>query len=197
MQEQKSWYYTDEFVNPEEGMRTAFSMVPLGFSSVKGAVTIRSTYVAVQQDIKENLHSLVQPNVCSCGLAIDSTRDPRLLAIVLTPQHRNHATLEHEPYPAFRGKVSSRLSYQDEDPRQKADIKWNLIVDAIESSAVEEQLDFTSEVEVMPVKIHTHPFWLIKCYICLEWISQPRKTADICNTIQEFHLKEHLLIQQP
>ena len=197
MQVEKSWYYTDEFVNPEEGLRTAFFMVPNGFASVKGAVTIRSTFVAVQQDSKENLHSLVKPNVCSCGLAIVRSKDPRLLAIVLTPHHRNHLTLEHEPYPAFRGKVRSRLSYHDEDPRQQADIKWNLIVDAIEASAVEDQLDFTSEVEVMPVKMHTHPFWLIKCYICLKWVSQARKTADICNTIQEFHLKEHLLIDQP
>ena len=197
MQAEKSWYYTDEFVNPEEGLRAAFLMVPNGFASVKGAVTIRSTFVAVQQDIKENLHSLVKPNVCSCGLAIDSSRDPRLLAIVLNSNHRNHLTLEHEPYPAFRGKVRSRLSYHDEDPRQQADIKWNLIVDAIEASAVEDQLDFTSEVEVMPVTMRSHPFWLIKCYICLKWVSHARKTADICNTIQEFHLKEHLLIDQP
>lgn len=193
MQTEKSWYYTDEFLNPKEGLRTAFKMVPNGFASVKGAVTIRSTFDAVQQDINENLHSLVKPNVCSCGLAIDSSKDPRLLAIVINPNHRNHLTLEHEPNPAFRGKVSSRLSYQDEDPRQQADIKWNLIVDAIEASAVEDQLDFISEVQVMPVWIRTHSFWWIRCFICFKWISTEHRTAGICNTIQEEHLKEHLI----
>jgi hypothetical protein len=191
MQEEKTWYYTDEFVDPELGMTEAFRMVPDGFASIKGAITIRAPYVAVQEDIRENLHSLIKPNVCSCGLAIDKTKDNRLLAIVLTPHHRNHQTLEHEPNPVFRGKVRSRLSYQDEDPRYAADIKWNLIVDAIEASAVEEQLDFSTEVVVMPVTLREHPFWLLRCFICLT--SELRKSAERCNIIQEYHLKNHLL----
>ncbi|NDC49270.1 MAG: hypothetical protein EBZ61_09385 [Micrococcales bacterium] len=191
MQEEKTWYYTDQFVNPEERINEAFRNVPEGFASVRGAITIRAPYVAVQQDTEENLHSLVKLNVCSCGLAIDRTKDNRLLAVVLTPHHRNHQTLEHEPYPAFRGKVGSRLSYQVEDPRNPVDVKWNLIAAAMESFAVEEQLDFTTDVEVMPVTIREHMFWMMRCYICLT--SELVKTAEECNILQEHHLRDHLL----
>ena len=130
MNEAKSWSYTDKYVNPEEGMSNAMSKISGGFPY--SAWGTQNPYKAVMKDRDEGLHSLIEMNICSCGLEIDASKDGRFMAIVLTPHHRNHTTLEHEPNPKFRGEVGNRLSPRSFGPRFKPDIKWDLIVAELE-----------------------------------------------------------------
>lgn len=132
MTESKSWSYSDKYVNPEEKMALAMSS-RTGGGNPYAIWGTQNPYKAVMRDRDESLHSLIELNMCSCGLTIDQSEDSRLLAIVLTPHHRNHITLELEPNPQFRGKVGNRLSPRSFGPRFKPDVKWDLIVDALEN----------------------------------------------------------------
>jgi len=52
------------------------------------------------------------------------------MAIVESPHHRNHTTLEPDPNPQFRGLVGRRLHYpmQDLSKISPVDQKWDRIV---------------------------------------------------------------------
>ena len=84
-------------------------------------------YKIAYQDHQDNLHSLIELNVCSCGLQV---RSKRLMAIVKSKHHRKHTTLEHEPNPQFRELVGRRLHMpgQPLEKISKVDLKWDRIV---------------------------------------------------------------------
>lgn len=147
MNESKSWSYTDKYVNPEEGMSLAMSKLSGGYPY--SAWGTQNPYKAVMRDRDEDLHSLIEMNICSCGLEIDPKKDSRHLAIVLTPHHRNHRTLEHEPNPQFRGEVGNRLSPRSFGPRFKPDVKWDLLVDALEKQANGDVVETIEKLEFL------------------------------------------------
>jgi hypothetical protein len=84
-------------------------------------------YKIAYNDLQENLHSLIELDTCTCGLKVDSKR---LMAIVESPNHRNHTTLEPDPNPQFRGLVGRRLHMpmQDLNKISAVDLKWDRIV---------------------------------------------------------------------
>jgi hypothetical protein len=84
-------------------------------------------YKIAYKDLEENLHSLIELDTCTCGLKVESKR---LMAIVESPHHRNHTTLEPDPNPQFRGLVGRRLHYPMQDLSKIApvDLKWDRIV---------------------------------------------------------------------
>jgi hypothetical protein len=79
------------------------------------------------KDLQENLHSLVELDTCSCGLKVESKR---LMAIVESPHHRNHITLEPDTNPLFRGLVGRRLHMPGQrlENISAVDLKWDRIV---------------------------------------------------------------------
>jgi len=89
-------------------------------------------YKIAYNDLQENLHSLIELDTCTCGLKVESKR---LMAIVDSPNHRNHTTLEPDPNPQFRGLVGRRLHYpmQDLSKISPVDLKWDGIVRKLQS----------------------------------------------------------------
>ena len=87
-------------------------------------------YKIAHQDQQDNLHSLIELDTCTCGLKVESKR---LMAIVESPHHRNHTTLEPDPDPQFRGSVGRRLHMpgQDLDKISLVDLKWDRIVNQL------------------------------------------------------------------
>ncbi|MEY4417946.1 MAG: hypothetical protein RIQ88_384 [Actinomycetota bacterium] len=123
--------YTDEFVNPVVALsrlRTKyFPTGNKGYIATLGYETERAQLKAVLLDQYENLHSLVDDYICSCGLIIDPKVNPEPDAILKLKGHRDHVTLKRISYVSFRGKLNNRLFFKDlEHP---VDAKWNYIVD--------------------------------------------------------------------
>lgn len=85
-------------------------------------------YKIAYQDQQDNLHSLIELNVCSCGLKVKSNS---LMAIVRSKHHRYHTTLEHGPPPQFRGLVGRRIHMLGQllERISKVDLKWGRIVE--------------------------------------------------------------------
>jgi hypothetical protein len=84
-------------------------------------------YKIAYKDLQENLHSLIELDTCTCGLKVKSKR---LMALIDTPHHRNHTTLELDPNPQFRGLVGRRLHMpmQGLENISAVDLKWDRIV---------------------------------------------------------------------
>lgn len=122
--------YTDKFTNPTAklgNLRNEF--FPNGNTSVVagwGYETAKSKLQAVQLDIYENLHSLIEEDTCSCGLVINLEVNADLDAILRAPGHRDHVTLKQLSYVTFRGKVNKRL--WGLNGTHPVDLKWDRIV---------------------------------------------------------------------
>ena len=86
------------------------------------------------KDLQENLHSLVELYTCSCGLKVESKR---LMAVVESPNHRNHTTLEPDTNPLFRGLVGRRLHMpmQGLENISAVDLKWDRIANQLKKRA--------------------------------------------------------------
>jgi hypothetical protein len=91
-------------------------------------------YKIAYNDLQENLHSLIELDTCTCGLKVESKR---LMAIVDSPHHRNHTTLEPDPNPQFRGLVGRRLHMpmQDLNKISAVDLKWDRIAKQLKKRA--------------------------------------------------------------
>jgi hypothetical protein len=81
---------------------------------------------AILQDQKDNLHSMVEFGVCSCGLQMLDDVVSLPVALVTSRHHRNHITLEPE-FPVFRGLVGRRL-YSLGPEKGKIDAAWDLLI---------------------------------------------------------------------
>ena len=123
------WSYVTKYENPRYSMESKHShsgpcqSSPCFFG--KWASTM--IYQIAYKDLQENLHSLIEQDTCTCGLKVESKR---LMAIVDTPHHRNHTTLEPDPNPQFRGLVGRRLHMpmQGLENISAVDLKWDRIV---------------------------------------------------------------------
>ena len=126
------WSYVTKYENPRYSIQSKHShsgpcqSSPCFFG--KWATTI--IYKITLRDLEENLHSLIELDTCTCGLKVESKR---LMAIVESPHHRNHTTLEPDPDPQFRGSVGRRLHMpgQDLDKISLVDLKWDRIVNQL------------------------------------------------------------------
>jgi hypothetical protein len=81
---------------------------------------------ALLDDQKENLHSLLYDNLCTCGLQLNDDGMTTILDLVLSKHHRNPKTLEPDPDPRFRGMVERRLFSMGGS--NSIDDKWNNFV---------------------------------------------------------------------
>ncbi len=132
-----NWSYVTKYENPRYSMESKHShsgpcqSSPCFFG--KWASTM--IYKVAYQDKQDNLHSLIELNVCSCGLKVKSNR---LMAIVKSKHHRNHTTLEPDPNPQFRGLVGRRLHMpgQPLERISKLDLKWDRIVEKFDQNSV-------------------------------------------------------------
>ena len=123
------WSYVTKYENPRYSIQSKHShsgpcqSSPCFFG--KWATTI--IYKIALRDLEENLHSLIELDTCTCGLKVESKR---LMAIVESPHHRHHTTLEPDPNPQFRRLVGRRLHMlgQGLDKISKVDLKWDRIV---------------------------------------------------------------------
>jgi len=124
----KGWSYVTKYENPRYSMESKHShsgpcqSSPCFFG--KWATTM--IYHIAYKDLQENLHSLIELDTCTCGLKVESKR---LMAIIDTPHHRNHTTLEPDPNPQFRGLVGRRLHMpgQGLENISAVDLKWDRI----------------------------------------------------------------------
>ena len=124
-----NWSYVSKYENPKYSMESKHShsgpcqSSPCFFG--KWASTM--IYHIVYKDLQENLHSLIELDTCTCGLKVESKR---LMAIIDSPHHRNHTTLEPDPNPQFRGLVGRRLHMpgQGLENISAVDLKWDRIV---------------------------------------------------------------------
>ena len=123
------WSYATKYENPRYSMESKHShsgpcqSSPCFFGKWASTMIYKIAY----KDLEENLHSLIEIDTCTCGLKVDSKR---LMAIVDSPHHRNHTTLEPDPNPQFRGLVGRRLHMpmQDLNKISAVDLKWDRIV---------------------------------------------------------------------
>ena len=123
------WSYVTKYENPRYSMESKHShsgpcqSSPCFFGKWASTMIYKIAY----NDLQENLHSLIELDTCTCGLKVDSKR---LMAIVESPNHRNHTTLEPDPNPQFRGLVGRRLHMpmQDLNKISAVDLKWDRIV---------------------------------------------------------------------
>ena len=124
-----NWSYVSKYENPRYSMKSKHShsgpcqSSPCFFG--KWASTM--IYHIAFKDLQENLHSLIELDTCTCGLKVESIR---LMAIIDSPHHRNHTTLEPDPNPQFRGLVGRRLHMpgQGLENISAVDLKWDRIV---------------------------------------------------------------------
>ena len=124
-----NWSYVSKYENPKYSMESKHShsgpcqSSPCFFG--KWASTM--IYHIAYKDLQENLHSLIELDTCTCGLKVESKR---LMAIIDSPHHRNHTTLEPDPNPQFRGLVGRRLHMpgQGLENISAVDLKWDRIV---------------------------------------------------------------------
>jgi len=132
----KGWSYVTKFENPRYSMESKHShsgpcqSSPCFFG--KWATTM--IYHIAYKDLQENLHSLIELDTCTCGLKVESKR---LMAIIDTPHHRNHTTLEPDPNPQFRGLVGRRLHMpgQGLENISAVDLKWDRIAKQLKKRA--------------------------------------------------------------
>jgi len=132
----KGWSYVTKFENPRYSMESKHShsgpcqSSPCFFG--KWATTM--IYHIAYKDLQENLHSLIELDTCTCGLKVESKR---LMAIIDTPHHRNHTTLEPDPNPQFRRLVGRRLHMpgQGLENISAVDLKWDRIVKQLKKRA--------------------------------------------------------------
>ena len=132
----KGWSSVTKYENPRYSMESKHShsgpcqSSPCFFG--KWASTI--IYHIAYKDLQENLHSLIELDTCTCGLKVESKR---LMAIIETPHHRNHTTLEPDPNPQFRGLVGRRLHMpgQGLENISAVDLKWDRIVKQLKKRA--------------------------------------------------------------
>ena len=87
---------------------------------------------AIYRDQQENLHSLMANDTCSCGLQVADEIVSLPLAVVTSPHHRNHITLEPE-VPVFRGLVGRRL-FALNSAQTTVDRTWDELVKRFVSS---------------------------------------------------------------
>lgn len=129
----RTWWYNDKYINPEKTIteiRSRYGTInssPVFF----GYWSKVYVYNAAVKDVKENLHSLIQKRMCSCGLTF--REDQPYEAILTSSNHRNHVTLEREPNPKFRGKVGRRLVWpmMPLEAQHEVDKLWDQIVETI------------------------------------------------------------------
>jgi len=81
---------------------------------------------ALWEDQKDNLHSLIAKDTCTCGLQIKSDRKLEITDLVISRHHRNPLTLKPEPDPLFRGMVGSRLFHMNH--QHPIDQEWDQFV---------------------------------------------------------------------
>jgi len=81
---------------------------------------------ALLDDQRDNLHSLLFDNLCTCGLKISSGRALEISDLVISRHHRNPVTLKPEPDPVFRGIVGTRLF--NLNVQNPIDAKWDEFV---------------------------------------------------------------------
>ena len=120
--------YVDTYVNPQKTINKinkehcTCTSSPCFFAKWATLAPFR----AALDDYEQNLHSLIELDVCSCGLVL-----PKNVTPFGYRGHRNHKTLKQEPNPQFRGKVGRRiiLPLWDRDTRHKVDIFWDALVD--------------------------------------------------------------------
>ena len=130
------WSYVSKYENPRYSMESKHSHSGSCQSSPcffgKWASTM--IYKIAYNDLQENLHSLIELDTCTCGLKVESKK---LMAIVDSPHHRNHTTLEPDPNPQFRGLVGRRLHMpmQDLNKISAVDLKWDRIVKQLKKRA--------------------------------------------------------------
>ena len=130
------WSYVTKYENPRYSMESKHShsgpcqSSPCFFGKWASTMIYKIAY----KDLQENLHSLIELDTCTCGLKVDNKR---LMAIVDSPHHRNHNTLEPDPNPQFRGLVGRRLHMpmQDLDKISAVDLKWDRIVKQLKKRA--------------------------------------------------------------
>jgi len=124
-----NWSYVSKYENPRYSMESKHShsgpcqSSPCFFGKWASTMIYHITY----KDLQENLHSLIELDTCTCGLKVESKR---LMAIIDSPHHRNHTTLEPDPNPQFRGLVGRRLHMpgQGLENISAVDLKWDRIV---------------------------------------------------------------------
>lgn len=130
------WSYVTKYENPKYKMdninhhKGPCTSSPCFF----GKWSKQMIYSIALQDLQENLHSLVELDTCSCGLTVESKS---LMAIVETPHHRNHITLEPDTNPLFRGLVGRRLHMpgQGLENISAVDLKWDRIANQLKKRA--------------------------------------------------------------
>jgi len=130
------WSYVTKYENPRYSMESKHShsgpcqSSPCFFG--KWAATM--IYKIAYNDLQENLHSLIELDTCTCGLKVESKR---LMAIVDSPNHRNHTSLEPDPNPQFRGLVGRRLHMpmQGLENISAVDLKLDRIVKQLKKRA--------------------------------------------------------------
>ena len=130
------WSYVTKYINPKETMAGIHSHKGACSSSACffGKWSKQMIYSIALKDLQENLHSLVELDTCSCGLKVESRK---LMAIVESPNHRNHTTLERDPNPQFRGLVGRRyhLPGQGLENISAVDLKWDRIANQLKKRA--------------------------------------------------------------
>lgn len=106
----KNWSYVAKWENPQETISRIDNLYGKITSSPVffGYWARVSLHRVALKDYEEGLHSLIQENICSCGLRISKPENP--LAIIESEHHRNHKTLEPETNPKFRGLVGKRIT---------------------------------------------------------------------------------------
>ena len=130
------WSYVTKYENPRYSIESKHShsgpcqSSPCFFGKWASTMIYKIAY----KDLEENLHSLIELDTCTCGLKVDSKR---LMAIVDSPHHRNHTTLEPDPNPQFRGLVGRRLHMpmQELNKISAVDLKWDRIVKQLKKRA--------------------------------------------------------------
>ena len=131
----KNWWYVDTWVDPKAQIGKIATESQYAAGTPKISFYARTVLLRpVLKDLEEGLHSLIQENTCTCGLKVESKR---LMAIVDSPHHRNHTTLEPDPNPQFRGLVGRRLHMpmQDLNKISAVDLKWDRIVKQLKKRA--------------------------------------------------------------
>ncbi len=129
-----NWSYVSKYENPRYSMESKHShsgpcqSSPCFFGKWASTMIYKIAY----EDLQENLHSLIELETCTCGLKVESKR---LMAIIDSPHHRNHTTLEPDPNPQFRGSVGRRLHMptQGLENISAVDLKWDGIVRKLQS----------------------------------------------------------------
>ena len=131
-----NWSYVSKYENPKYSMESKHThsgpcqSSPCFFGKWASTMIYKIAY----KDLQENLHSLIELDTCTCGLKVESKK---LMAIVESPNHRNHTTLEADTNPLFRGLVVRRLYMpgQGLENISAVDLKWDRIAKQLKKRA--------------------------------------------------------------